>query len=268
MWQEGFIDRICCLLEQDTTLRGLFVGGSLGKRQADVYSDIDLIAVVAPDDQGVFRKVWRSRLEAIAPIVLWKELHNEECVMNAITSEWQRVDLVVADEVTFRKRSQDSVKPLIDRNNLYDALPAAIAWPGPNRGYVIHLINEFLRVLGLLAVAIGRKEYLLAIAGVDLLRMMLFNLLSEEVERADKGGMMAWSRRLSAEQLSLLTTIPPVSPTRRSVIDAHLACAAAFLPRARKMAEKWAIEWPRAFEEATWQYLEREVGLTRPANAT
>jgi hypothetical protein len=268
MWQESLVDRIRCSLEQDTTILGLFLGGSLSKGQADLYSDIDLIAVVARDGHGVFRKVWRSRLEAIAPIVLWKELHREECVMNAITKEWQRVDLVVADEVTFRKRSQDSVKPLIDRNRLYDTLPATIAWSGPNRGYVTDLINEFLRILGLLAVAVGRAEYLLCIAGVDLLRMMLFNLLSEEVERADKGGMMAWNRRLSAEQLSLLATIPPVSPTRQSVIDAHLACAAAFLPRARKMAEKWALEWPRAFEEATWQYLERELGLTRPANAT
>jgi hypothetical protein len=268
MWQESLVDRIRCSLEQDTTILGLFLGGSLSKGQADIYSDIDLIAVVARDGHGVFRKIWRSRLEAIAPIVHWKELHREECVMNAITKEWQRVDLVVADEVTFRKRSQDSVKPLIDRNKLYDALPATIAWSGPNTGYVTDLINEFLRILGLLAVAVGREEYLLCIAGVDLLRMMLFNLLSEEVERADKGGMMAWNRRLSAEQRSLLATIPPVSPTRQSVIDAHLACAAAFLPRARKMAEKWAIEWPRAFEEVTWQYLERELGLTRPVNAT
>ncbi|MFT3733419.1 MAG: hypothetical protein QM780_18740 [Hyphomicrobium sp.] len=98
--------------------------------------------------------------------------------------------------------------------------------------------------------------------------MMLFNLLSEEVERADKGGMMAWNRRLSAEQLSLLATIPPVSPTRQSVIDAHLACAAAFLPRAAQDGREVAIEWPQTFEEATWRYLEREVGLTRPATAT
>jgi hypothetical protein len=93
--------------------------------------------------------------------------------------------------------------------------------------------------------------------------MMLFNLLSEEVEVADKGGMLAWSRRLSEEQLGLLATIPPAAPTRQSIIDAHLACANAFLPRARRMAAKWEIEWPQAFEEATWNHLEREVGLSR-----
>src|SRR5690349_4725468 len=105
MWQESFIDRIRCSLEQEAALLGLFLGGSLGKGHADIYSDIDLIAVVARDSQSAFRKVWRSRLEAIAPIVFWKELNNEECVMNAITREWQRVDLVLADEVTLRKRS-------------------------------------------------------------------------------------------------------------------------------------------------------------------
>nr|WP_246621843.1 hypothetical protein [Rhizobium laguerreae] len=156
--------------------------------------------------------------------------------------------------------------PLIDRHGLYDTLPATIPWSGPNKEYLTYLINEFIRVFGLLAVANGRGEYLLSVAGVDLLRMMLFNLLSEEVERADKGGMLAWSRRLSEEQLDLLATIPPAAPTRQSIIDAHLACASAFLPRARRMAERWEIEWPQRFEDATWRHLEREVGMKRPAS--
>jgi hypothetical protein len=54
---------------------------------------------------------------------------------------------------------------------------------------------------------------------------------------------------------------------RQSIVEAHVACAAAFLPRARKLAERWNIEWPQAFEDATWKHLEREVGLKRPANA-
>ncbi|MBY3182578.1 hypothetical protein HFO24_12995 [Rhizobium laguerreae] len=149
---------------------------------------------------------------------------------------------------------------------MYDTLPATIPWSGPNKEYLTYLINEFIRVFGLLAVANGRGEYLLSVAGVDLLRMMLFNLLSEEVERADKGGMLAWSRRLSEEQLDLLATIPPAAPTRQSIIDAHLACASAFLPRARRMAERWEIEWPQRFEDATWRHLEREVGMKRPAS--
>lgn len=268
MWQHEFIDKIRSVLERDAKVIGLFLGGSFGKGQADAHSDVDLIAVVARVDQAAFVETWRRRLEAIAPIVFWNELRKEERVLNAITEEWQRIDLVVADEEALTKRSKGSLTPLIDRQGLYAALPATIEWSGPNKGYVAYLINEFLRVFGLLAVASGRGEYLLSVAGVDLQRMMLFNLLSEEVERVDKGGMLAWTRRLSAEQLGLLATIPPVAPTRQSVLEAHLACAAAFLPRARKMAERWDIPWPRAFEDATWKYLEREVGIKRPASAS
>ncbi|NKM14001.1 hypothetical protein GFL85_23780 [Rhizobium laguerreae] len=227
MWQEQFIDKIRQVVSGDPRVVGLFLAGSFGKGQADTYSDIDLLAVVARDDQAEFSGAWRQQLEKIAPIVFWNELGKEERVFNAITDQWQRIDLGVVD--------------------------------------FTYLINEFIRVFGLLAVANGRGEYLLSVAGVDLLRMMLFKLLSEEVERADKGGMLAWSRRLSEEQLDLLATIPPAAPTRQSIIDAHLACASAFLPRARRMAERWEIEWPQRFEDATWRHLEREVGMKKPA---
>lgn len=266
MWQEQFIETIRQVLDSDPRVIALFLGGSFGKGQADGYSDIDLVAIVARDDQAEFNTAWRQRLQAIAPIVFWNETGKDQHLFNAITEQWQRIDLISADEDALKKRSKDSLKPLIDRHGLYDTLPATIPWPGPNRGYLTYLINEFFRVFGLFAVAAGRKEYLLGVAGVELLRMMLFNLLSEEVERVDKGGMLAWSRRLSEEQLDLLATIPPVAPTLQSIIDAHLACASAFLPRARKLAARWDIEWPQAFEDATWKHLEREVGMKKPTS--
>jgi hypothetical protein len=263
VWQEQFVEKIRQILDNDPGIIALFLAGSFGKGQADAYSDIDLLAVVTPDSYSDFNNVWRQYLQAIAPIVFWNEFGNDQRIINAITEQWQRIDLVLIDEEALRKRAKDSVRPLIDRYSLYETLPTIIPWSGPNKRYITHLINEFFRVFGLLAVAAGRGEYLLSVAGVDLLRMMLFNLLSEEVEVADKGGMLAWSRRLSEEQLGLLATIPPAAPTRQSIIDAHLACANAFLPRARRMAAKWEIE-PQAFEEATWNHLEREVGLSRP----
>lgn len=264
VWQDQLIEDVRRALDGDTRVIGLFLGGSLGKGQADAYSDIDLIAIIAPDIQAEFGRDWRRYLEAIAPIVFWNEMNKGERVFNAITDQWQRIDLVSISLEALAGRSRDGLKPLIDRHGLYDTLPPTIAWMGPNKGHVSYLINEFLRVFGLLAVADGRGEYLLSVAGVDLLRMMLFNLLSEEVERADKGGMLAWKRRLSEEQLGLLASIPPAAPTRQSIIDAHIACARAFLPRARRMAEQWNIEWPQAFEDATWRHLEREVGIRKP----
>jgi len=265
VWQEQLIETIRKRLDDDPRVMALFLGGSFGKGQADAYSDIDLIAVVAADQQAGFANDWRQHLQAIAPIVFWNELDKGERIFNAITDQWQRIDLALVGPEALARRSRDGLKPLIDRHGLYDTLPATIDWAGPNKGHVNYLINEFFRVFGLLAVADGRGEYLLSVAGVDLLRMMLFNLLSEEVERADKGGMLAWKRRLSDEQLDLLAAIPAAAPTRQSIIDAHIACARAFLPRARRLAERYDIEWPEAFEDATWRHLEREVGIGKPS---
>ena len=265
MWQDQMIGQIKTALIGDPKIRALFLGGSFGKGQADKYSDIDLIAVVAPDDQAQFNDKWKGRLQSIAPIVFWNELIKGDHIFNAITDQWQRVDLLATDAEALKKRGQDSLKPVFDKDDLYGTLPETVLWSGPNKGHVTYLIHEFIRILGLLAVGAGREEYLLCVAAVGLQRMLLFNLLSEEVELADKGGMLAWSRLLSKEQLDVLERIPAVAPTRQSVIEAHLACAKAFLPRARIMAKKLDIEWPHAFEDAAWSYLGRELDMEKPA---
>jgi hypothetical protein len=73
------------------------------------------------------------------------------------------------------------------------------------------------------------------------------------------------TRLLDPEQLAVLTALPAVDATRESVIAGHLAYADAFLPRARRMASAHDVDWPTAFEAATWAYLERELGLKRGA---
>jgi pantetheine-phosphate adenylyltransferase len=265
MWQDRFIGDITRSLEHDPDLQALFLAGSFGSGAADVHSDVDLLAVVAREDQDRFARDWRQRVEAIVPTVYWNEIPGPSRVINAIGQDWQRIDLVLADRDALSRRGRDSLKPLLDRDALHEGLPAAIPWPGPDKRRVAWLISEFLRVLGLLPVAIGRKEYLTGLAGLELLRTGLFHLLSEEVERADKGGMLAWSRRLSASQLALLATIPVAAPDRRSLIDAHLAAASAFLPHARGLAQRWGIDWPEAFETATWAHLETTLGIDRAA---
>jgi hypothetical protein len=266
MWQDQMIGQIGTALIEDPAVRALFLGGSFGKGQADRYSDIDLIAVVSPADQAQFNAQWKDRLQSIAPIVFWNELTTGDHVFNAITDQWQRIDLVTTDAEAMRRRGQDSLKPVFDKDGLLGTLPETIPWPGPSKGHVSHLIHEFIRVLGLFGVGAGREEYLTCVAGVDLLRMLLYNLLKEEVEVADKGGMLAWSRLLSREQLAALESIPAAAPTRQSLIEANLACAKAFLPRARRMAERLDIAWPQPFEDATWGYLKREAGIEKPAS--
>lgn len=264
-WQEALIEAIHRNFDGDERVTGRFVGGSFGKGEADAYSDVDFVALIASGHEADFGDVWRTALEKIQPLVFWGALDQRGSVFNAITDEWQRTDLVITSETLFRKRGKGSVRPLIDRLGLYEALPDTVSWSGPNRGVVAHIIREFIRVLGLLPVAVGREEYLTGIAGAGLLRNLIFSLLTEQVQREDKGGMLAWSRRLSPEQLAVLASLPPVEASRESLINAHLAYAEAFLPRAREFAAQWAVEWPEAFEDATWRHLENSLGVVKPA---
>jgi len=264
MWQERFIEAISRELRDEPQLSALFLGGSFGRGEADAFSDLDFVAVVAVEHHASFALAWRQRVEAILPIVFWYEARAGAPVHNAIGYGWERIDIGITDHQGVQHRSKQGTRLLIDHAGIYERLPDSIAWNGPDKTRVAFLIAEFFRVLGLLPVGLGRKEYLTVRAGLEMQRMALFQLLSEEVERFDKGGMLAWSRRLSPDQLALLEMLPEVDLSHRALVDAYIAVANAFLPRARALAGRWNIEWPTAFEDATWGHLHRSLGIEMP----
>ncbi|WP_271301170.1 hypothetical protein [Sphingomonas sp. CV7422] len=173
------------------------------------------------------------QVDALVPIVLWYEARSGGAVHNGIGQGWERIDLLLTDHAGALRQTQDGTRCLIDHAGLYDRLAAHRDWPGPDRARIAFLIDEFLRVLGLLPVVLGRRGYLAARAGLEMQRMALFQLLSEAVERADTGGMLAWSRRLPPDQLALLERLPQADLSEASLIEAYRAVASAFLPHAR-----------------------------------
>lgn len=266
MWQTAMQEAIAERLEADMRIEALFVGGSFGRGGGDRFSDVDLVAVVPPKHQETVAADWKTVLEAIAPIVFWNDFPRPALIINAVTKEWRRIDLLIIDRPALQARSRDSLKPLFDRPGLYATLPETKTWQGPSKSRVEGLIKEFIRVFGLLPVVIGRGEFLLGQMGVGLLRGMLADLLREEVERADKGGMLNWTKLYSPEQLALIASVPAPEPTREGIIEAHLACARAFFPRARQLTERLDIAWPHDFEDAAWRHIERELGVVRPTD--
>jgi hypothetical protein len=266
LWQMAMQAAIAERLEADMRVEALFLGGSLGRGAGDRFSDVDLVAVVPSEHQEAVAADWKAVLGAIAPVVFWNEFPRAAFISNAVTEEWQRVDLMIIDRPGLLARSRNSLKPLFDRPGLYTTLAETRPWHGPSKARVEGLIKEFIRIFGLLPVTIGRGEFLLGQAGVGLLRGMLADLLREEVERADKGGMLNWTKLYSPEQLALIASVPAPQPTRECIIEANLACAYAFLPRARRMAEHLGITWPQNFEDAAWRHIERELGVARPAD--
>ncbi len=72
------------------------------------------------------------------------------------------------------------------------------------------------------------------------------------------------SRQLPPCALDELSRIPVAQPQAQSLIDAHLAVAAAYLPRARALASRRGVPWPLEMEDATRRYLKRELAVDLP----
>lgn len=242
-------------------VRGLFLAGSFGRDTADEWSDVDLVAVVDAGQQRAVADHWRSALQQITPIVFWNELNRGGLVLNAISHEWLRCDLSIVPHEGFGRRARDMVKPLLDRDGMYETLPATLPPRQPDAGTVTYLIHEFIRMLGLMPVALGRGEYVTMVLGVGMMRGHLETLLMQDVPNPDPGGILHQSKLLPPEQMEMLSALPYPGPEREALIAANFAIAREFMPRARAMAQRLNIEWPEPFEAATRQRLKATLGL-------
>lgn len=260
MDQQGMIEAIAARMEQQEAVRGLFLSGSFGRGTEDEWSDVDLIALARPQDHAALASDWRVLLHAITPIVFWQQLSRGGILINAVSEEWLRCDLVITSPADFGRRARNTVRPLIDRDGLYASLPDTLPPKTPDAGAVSYLIHEFIRMLGLLPVGLGREEYVTMVLGVGMMRGHLEALLMQDVTHPDPGGMLHQSRLLTPEQMTLLKSLPYPGPDRQALIEANFAIAREFMPRARAMAQRLGIEWPEAFETATRKRLALILG--------
>ncbi|MBU1305941.1 MAG: nucleotidyltransferase domain-containing protein [Alphaproteobacteria bacterium] len=256
----AFIESVTAGLADDTRVRGLFLGGSLGRGTADEWSDIDFVITAAPADQLAVATAWRSLLASIAPIVFWNQMDGERLVLNAITADWLRCDVAIQPAHTLLSRAKDRVKPLIDRDGLYDALPDTMPPKAPNPGYISYVIHEFIRMLGLMPVAVGRGELVTMALGLGMMRDHVAGLMMQSVTDPDPGGILHQSKVLSPEDMAVLRALPYPPLEQAALINANLAIARQFMPRARALAEQSGIPWPADFEAATRRRLNATLG--------
>jgi len=260
MDQHGLIVAVAARMAAEETVSGLFLAGSFGRGTADEWSDVDLIALAASGDHAGLARRWRQILDEITPMVFWQELPRSGTLINAVSQDWLRCDLIITTPENFGMRAKDTVKPLIDRDGLYDALPDSLPPREPNAGTVSYLIHEFIRMLGLMPVGLGRGEYMTMVLGVGMMRGHLETLLMQDVTLPDPGGILHHSKILPPEQMQMLLALPYPGPEPEALIEANFAIARQFVPRARAMARRLDIAWPEAFEAATRRRLELTVG--------
>ena len=240
-------------LSSETGAQALYVAGSHGAGEEDAYSDLDLVVVADPDEHSRLAWAFRGALEGQAPVVFWQVRKGRNSLVNAIIEDWRRCDLFMSSAIDFaqQKRSRDSLKVLFDRINLYRGLPDKLPSETPDRARVAHIVNEFLRVLGLMPVELGRGEHVLGVKGAGALRDLLTDLMLEECPLPERDGGRHLNRLLTPDQIRLLEGLPYPGPNREEVVAAHVRTAAAFFPIARRLSQQLEVAWPDAFEQAT-----------------
>jgi predicted nucleotidyltransferase len=260
MTRDELLDAAIEAASADQRIIALLLTGSLAAGESDAHSDIDLAMVVAPDDLPERTAEARRWVEALTEVILWKQVYPPYPLFHAITPEWLRFDLTIAAPGRL-SLSRDRARPLLDRAGVYDALPPTPA-PRPLEPEAVgKILTEFLRILGLLTVAIGRTDYVAAVTGAGLLRGLLIDLMVSEQNPAAPPGAKSLARVLPACDIATLTALPSPSATRDSILATNRAIAEAFLPRARRLAERTSLVWPHRLEAACRAHLHRELGL-------
>ena len=111
----------------------------------------------------------------VSPLVLRRERPRRLTLVNAITEDWRRRDLVLVPPADFaeQKRARDTLGVLLDRDGLHDRLPETPPPRTRDPGRWRSSVEEFIRVLGLLPVGLGRGEPVLPVRGAGLRRDLL-----------------------------------------------------------------------------------------------
>lgn len=256
---QPLIDRITDVLAEDERIVSAWLSGSLGRGEGDAWSDVDVTCVVEEEDLSACVAEYAGKRNPIGETLILRSLYGR--VVTAVTPDWQRYDLAFMTVQEFRSQDPAALRLLTPKG----ASPPS---GGPRRSQPMQaerlagLIEEFLRVLGLLPVAVERQEFLVGQDGVGLLRTMLVDLMVEANGKTGlRGGVKRLNAFLSEDQRRALEALPARTSDRDALIEASTAPARLFLPLAKAMAAERGVAWPQALEDATRRHLRASLGV-------
>jgi len=258
--QQALVDALVACLEREPGLEALWLAGSLGAGQGDAWSDVDLLALAGADGwEAISAKLQRDLVPAL-DVVLLNPLFGGR-VLNAVTAGWGRFDITLVERDGLVRYDAKALTQLFNRGEAAPPVKADIPYRTPPERLTA-MVNEFLRVLGLAPVSLGRKEYGLALTGIDIQRRAIVELMQEEngLAPGQRGGALHPSRHLNDEQKAALAALPHVIAEPDSIAAGDLALARLFLARARPFAERIGAEWPQALEDAARNHLRKTLG--------
>ena len=124
-----------------------------------------------PSRHGGAAAAFAEAVGAVSPLVMRRERLGRVSLVNPVTEAWDRCDLFLAgaDDFLGSRRSRDRLCPLLDRDGLRNRLPEIVPPAASDPRRVAFIVKEFIRVLGLLPVGLGRGEFVLLTTGARLM---------------------------------------------------------------------------------------------------
>ncbi|HEY2886885.1 MAG TPA: hypothetical protein VGJ08_16875 [Rhizomicrobium sp.] len=255
--QQSLVDAISAVLQRDARIEAAWLAGSLGRKAGDTFSDVDVI-VLCPDGTAKEIAATPGLLDFARPVLVNALFGGR--IVNVITPDWQRFDLVFAEGSDLARYNANDLKPLFNRTGReppriepapYLATPESLA----------KLVQEFYRVMTLAPLGIGRQEYIVALSGIELLRKMIVDLMLEEngIGPQQRGGALRLNPFLTSEQIKLLESLPAVAAERDSLLGCQKVIANIFVSRAKAFAARIGMEWPSALENASRAHLKSQL---------
>ena len=261
----AFAEQAALILHKDERIRLLWLTGSLAKGTADAQSDVDLRVAVRAADFATIDQWWQDLLNQVAPLV-WKHRWPgppDEAILGAITADYLRFDVVVQSTRDTRSRTLEAARLIFDKDGEAEHFPLTTPPAHDPYAHLSVLVEEFIRLLGMLPIVVERNDVPIGMEGQLALHSMLISLLLLEngIDRGTSGKRHV-AAFLNEEQRAILAQVPSLAPTMESLVQGRVAYGRLFLPRARRLMEALGQVYPEDFEAATKRHLWETLGLS------
>lgn len=265
--QQEYIEKLISQIEMDGRIRAAWLEGSLGRGNADRYSDLDIHMLLNDSDITDFKSNIDTWLSHIRPLVLFNLLFNDSMI-NAMTQDGLRLDVWLHSGTSI---SVDPAKAriLFQVGNVvsFDRATASQD-PAPVAETLLRQTKEFWRCISLLPPVIGRNELIVALTGLTIETNILTDVLILGYGIVRESGV----KRLNAflpdhTQLAIEEALSMQGLSQRSLVAAQMKLVHMMQEHGRIIARKHSYAYPSELESAVLDYVFRELihlGLDTP----
>jgi predicted nucleotidyltransferase len=262
--QSDYVQKLQAAVVAEPRIKAAWLTGSLGRGNADRYSDIDLNLWLDAANLDQFRQETEKWLNELRPLVLFTWMFHDR-MANSLTVDGLRIDLWLHTH-SAPMLDESRVQILLDRDDAlqFGTIPMPVdATALKNR--LIQQIREFWRCISLLPAVIGRDERIVTLVGLTVEVNILTDVLISGYGIAHDSGVkrlnpfLPEEARLEIENALAFSSLNNEGLTNKGLADAHLALAQIMQEQGRQLATRHGFEYPTAVEDAVLQYTLNEL---------